>query len=335
MNHKILAIYDQEEEYGIRLSEYLTKKENHLFQIHVFTKKEALQKFCKKNMITVIMIAEASYYAEADELKSDFRIILSDRGFMNMSGYSTIRKYQSCEKIWKEIIRIVGSDKFACSTDMKRTRMIGIYTPIRRCLQTSFALLLGQILAKKRSVLYLNFEPFAGYSRFQKTGANEDIINLMYFITNAKDKFYEHFQNSLRSVSGLDYIPPAFSFVDLAIITPEQWLQMINMIVSECTYDFIIFDLSDNLQGLFQILEQCERVYTITREDGISLAKINQYERLLSETEYRGIIEKTKHFKFPEFRSIPNEIEQLPFCELAKYIKIIIKEDLDEQLSEM
>jgi len=335
LNHKILAIYDQDEEYGSRLTEYFSKKQNHPYQIHLFTKKEAIQRFCKKNTITGLLISESSYFAEADELKTDFRILLLDCGFENVVGYSSIRKYQSCEKIWKEIVRLIGPDKFIGSTEMKRTKVIGVYTPIRRCLQTSFALLLGQMMAKKKSVLYLNFEPFSGYSRFQKTGANEDITNLMYFISNARDKFYQQFQNSIRSVCGLDYLPPAFSFIDLAIITSEQWLQLLHMIESECSYDFIILDLSDNLQGLFQILEQCERVYTITREDGISMAKINQYEQLLSETEYRGIIERTKHFKFPEFRSIPNEIDQLPFCELAKYIKIIIKEDLDEQLSEV
>ena len=335
LNNKILVIFDQEEEYAIRLAEYLKKKGASPFQIQVFTKKEMLLKYLKKNEIAIFMIAEASYFEEADEIKVFCKILLVDRQICEIEGYHSIKKYQSSEKLWKEAIRLYGMENVAIGSDNKKTKVIGIYTPIRRCLQTSFALLLGQILAKKKNILYLNFEPFAGYSRFNMNSCKEEITNLMYFISNAREKFYQHFQTSIRSVNGLDYIPPAFSFVDLSIITAEQWIKLIEMIISECSYDYVILDLSDNLQGLFQILENCDRVYTITRDDGISMAKINQYEKLLTELEHRGINEKTKKFKFPEFRNIPYEIEQLPFCELSKYTRIIVREDLNEQLPEM
>ena len=335
MNNKILVIFDQEEDYAIRLSEYLRKKGNMPFQIQVFTKKEIFQKFNKKYKIDILMIAEASFFQEANEIKALCKVLLTDRGKCEMEGFSAIRKYQSSDKIWKEIVRLCDVESSLLFSERKKTNIIGIYTPIGRCLQTSFALLLGQMLAKKKNVLYLNFEPFAGYGRFIKSNGKEELTNLMYFISNAKDKFFPQFQSSIRSVNGMDYIPPAYSFIDLSIITAEQWIMLIDIIITECSYDYLILDLSDNLQGLLQILENCDNVYTITRDDGISMAKINQYEKLVSETEYCGIIEKTKRFRFPEFRNIPFEMEQLPFCELAKYVKSIIKEDLDEQLSEV
>ena len=47
---------------------------------------------------------------------------------------------------------------------LKKTMVIiGVFSPLGRCLKTSFALALGQILAKERAVLYLNLESYSGF----------------------------------------------------------------------------------------------------------------------------------------------------------------------------
>ena len=38
----------------------------------------------------------------------------------------------------------------------KELKLIGVYSPVGKCLQTSFAFVLGQLLSKKHKVLYLN-----------------------------------------------------------------------------------------------------------------------------------------------------------------------------------
>ncbi|MDQ9824849.1 hypothetical protein RFZ44_16190, partial [Acinetobacter sp. 163] len=45
----------------------------------------------------------------------------------------------------------------------KTTEILGVYSPVGRCLKTSFALALGQILARERAVLYLNLEEYSGF----------------------------------------------------------------------------------------------------------------------------------------------------------------------------
>ena len=42
-----------------------------------------------------------------------------------------------------------------------------LYSPVHRCLQSSFALTLGQLLSEKHPTLYLNFEHYIGISELR------------------------------------------------------------------------------------------------------------------------------------------------------------------------
>ena len=45
--------------------------------------------------------------------------------------------------------------------EKKKTEFLGVYSPLGRCLQTSFAWTLAQILSEERAVLYLNMEEYS------------------------------------------------------------------------------------------------------------------------------------------------------------------------------
>ncbi len=338
MSKNILAICDKEEEYVYRFQEYLNRKKVFPFQVQVFTRVDQLYLYSEKNKIDILIISESIYTEKIERMEVNQIVVLIETGILQQEGLFTIRKYQSSEKIIHEILYYYGqrneNDKQE-SKRLKDTKLIGIYTPVGRCLQTSFALLLGQFLAKRKNILYLNFEAFSGFGKFMKREYVSDLIDMMYLMNNLQDKFSLKFNNMIQTINGMDYIPPAFSFLDLSSVTGDKWNQFLNNIIEENYYNYIILDLSDNVQGLLPILQKCEVIYTITKEDGIAMAKIDQYEKLLKTMEYQDIIEKTRHFNFPSFKNIPYEVEQLPFCELAKYVKAIIKEDLREELSEM
>ena len=98
--------------------------------------------------------------------------------------------------------------------------------------------------------------------------------------------------------------------------------------MGECgEYDYIILDLTNYVQGLYQILRQCSHVYTITRNDGMALAKIAHYENVLKELAYEDVLEKTRKCSFPIYRQLPVATEDLLYCELADYARKILRED--------
>lgn len=336
MRNNILAICDNEEGYAYRFQEYLNRKKSFPFQVQVFTKIDQLCSFSKTNKIDILMVSETIYTEEIQHMNINHVVVLAETGVLSKEELFIIKKYQSSEKIIHEILYYyekLNDCSEQLSKSCNHTKLIGIYTPVGRCLQTSFALLLGEFLAKKKRVLYLNFEAFSGFGKFMKREYTSDLIDMMYLMNNLQDKFTDKFNDMIQTINGMDYIPPAFSFLDLSSVTGDRWIQFLDSILEEKNYEYVILDLSDNIQGLLSILQKCEVIYTITREDGIAMAKMDQYEKLLKTMEFQDIMEKTKRFNFPIFKNIPYEVEQLPFCELAKYVKAIIKEDLLEEIS--
>ena len=64
-------------------------------------------------------------------------------------------------------------------------------------------------------------------------------------------------------------------------------------------YEIIVVDLGSVLSNVFQILDICDTIYTVTREDIISKAKMNSYEEFLLRNDNDGILQKTVKIKLP------------------------------------
>ena len=65
----------------------------------------------------------------------------------------------------------------------RRSRITGVYSPIGRCGKTSFALTLGQVLAREEKVLYITLEEFSGLSALTGTVYTGGLSDLLYYYT--------------------------------------------------------------------------------------------------------------------------------------------------------
>lgn len=72
-------------------------------------------------------------------------------------------------------------------------------------------------------------------------------------------------------------------------------------------------------------------MYTITRGDGISLAKMDQYEQGLRTMEYEDVLAKTKKIEFPVFKEIPIRFDELTYGDLAHYVRQYIIPDFERE----
>lgn len=93
-------------------------------------------------------------------------------------------------------------------------------------------------------------------------------------------------------------------------------------------YEFIILDLDEGVNGLYDLLKNCCKVYTITRDDSFAQAKMEQYEQILKFNGLEEIAQKTVKCRFPIFRELPAGLELMTHGELAAYARSIIKEDI-------
>lgn len=333
MKKQILAICDTEAEYTRRFCHYVESRGPYPFEIAAFTSKERLKEYCEGQDIPVLLISESDYDLSLDPLVSGQIVVLSENRPEGDAGKEQIYKYQPCENIIREVMSYYVKQN-ACAPALLRNsamKLIGLYSPVHRCFQTTFALTMGQILAKNHKVLYLNFESYSGLQNRLNKEFMTDMSDLMYFVNNARETLYFKLKEMIETIQGLDYIPPAFSYMDLNRITSEQWFTMFSELEKYTSYDYMILDLSDNMQGLFDILRVCYKVFTLMPEDGMALAKQEQYEALLERTRYLDILDKTCKLEMPRVRNIAWNPEQLTYGELAGFIRRIVREELYEE----
>lgn len=329
-----LVLFDRDEEYAIGLMNYFSTRNNRPFEVVTYTTIASFGLFIEEQNADILLISEDALECCGTDMIKELSIpkviVLTEDAAEDMvEDFSTIYKYQSAENIMKEIYEFYAEEDDAVyGTSIKegKTKLIAVYSPVRRSLKTSFAMTMGQILSETQRVLYINLEDYAGFNSLLRTSYATDMSDLIYYISQKKRNFMWKLSSMVQSIGGLDYIPPALCPMDIKEITQEQWLSFFDELAG-CEYETIIIDLGDGVRGIYQILRRCSRIYTPTRDDGISYAKMEQYEALLNVMEYEDILAKTRKLSFSYFKGLERGLDRLVYSELGQYVRALLKED--------
>ncbi|MBE5868970.1 MAG: hypothetical protein E7293_08460 [Lachnospiraceae bacterium] len=334
MKKKILALCDQEADYVQHMTEYLKTRKELPFEIYGYTEPEKLVDFGKAHEIQMLVVAENAYTLQVSRVLAGQTIILKETNQKLLEELPQISKYQRAENVYQFIMERY-LEQISMTEAWKESKgqavIIGLYSPIRRCLQTSFALTLGQLLAERYSTLYISFEHYCGWNRLLKKEGGKDLSDLLCHIDEAEEKFCHRIWIAEQKIGNLGYIPPFYTGQNLIYITAQEWRKLLDKIARTGGYQYIILDLSESLQGVFDMLRMCRRIYTIVREDEPARSKVEQYEQLLRWYEFEDVLEKTRKEILPTFQELPSRLEQFTKGELGSLVKKIIKEDLEVQ----
>ena len=338
MKKSIFAVCDLEASYSCRLMEYIHEKQGKIFEVQAFTSVKNLCEFAKEQEIELLLISTQAMCDEIRKLPIGKIMILSEgEQLEELSNYPCIYKYQASDHLLAEVMSCYADQKPLNPLPLlkKGVRIVGIYSPVKRVLKTSFALTLGQILAKDRAVLYLNLESYSGFPHLLRKEFKADISDLMYFVRRGSDSLIFKLGSMVQSLNNLDYLPPAVSAADIRSVSGEEWSALLDTVKMYSAYDTIILDLDEILDGLPGLLRQCDVIYMPVREDGISIAKIRQYEKMLELQEYEDVLKKTKKLKLPfhsSFGSKEHYLEELIWSELGDFVRTLIREgEMDER----
>ena len=240
-------------------------------------------------------------------------------------------KYQTAEYIVREVM-FYCTEHLAVSIPRPllktETKLIGFYSPVKRCLQTSFALTMGQLLADKYKVLYLNMEGCSGLSGRLAPGEGGELTELIYYAHNLSGKLLYRMESLIRRVGELEYVPPVLSAEDLSLVSGNEWRELLSQIGGKCSYDYILLDLSDQIRGLRELLKQCSIVYTLVEDHPIDGIKIREYEADLRASGYGEVLDKTRQCRLPWLEQLPVEAKLLPCTKLGDYVQERIREDM-------
>lgn len=328
-----IAICDDEKEYALCLMEYLRSK-GVPYEIEVFFSPERLLENADTGKVALLIIAESELCGNI--LNRDFpqMLILSESGRCLGGEAPVLSKYQSMEIICDSVLRLCleagkreGAPVPASIRHGNPMKIMGVYSPLSRVLQTTVSIAAGEILSTRYRTLYMNFENFSGLDILLNRHFRGSVSDLLYFNECAREKFSSQMALMVEHLNGLDVLPPMHSFIELRSIRADQWQELFRTIEQVTEYEWLILDLSESTDGLLDILRSCRQVITLTRPDCfISEAKMQQYRSILQDRGYEDVYAKTKQWRMPVFRELPSDFADMTHGELAAALRSLLSD---------
>lgn len=330
MRH-IMAIYDVDPFYAARFADVVNQKEKIPFEVLAFSSFEKLKNFIKDNPVELLLISSAVGREEAEALGAGKVICLSDGETMQADmEFPSVYKYQSSESIIREVMACYCErepDPLSGAAFRSSAKIMGIYSPVGRCLKTSLAITMGQLLAQESRTLYLNLEECSGLSVLTRTEYKEDLSDLLYFYSHGNYNLLR-LNSVVHSIENLDYIPPVRYPEDLAQTEPEQLTGLIEKIAGEGGYENLILDIGSYGKFALSLMRLCSVIFMPVKEDSVSLAKLEAFQSYLDVSGNLGLSEKIKKLKLPYHSSFgrkDNYLEHLLWGELGDYVRQLLR----------
>ena len=336
---KQLAICDGDEQYRQMMQAYLIKRLEG-FEILTFEDLQQAAEYSRKQAFAIVLVSEALYSEDLQGIQAIHIYVLREDGTGDVTKHPYIEKYQSMEQLISSIFMDYSEEAFDLQRNMRKTDKIRyhvFYSPIRKEEQTKAALALGQVLAEKnKKVLYLNLQAFAGWEDSLRTGFYADITDLLYFARRKDNNLKFRFQSMKQTLSGVDYMAPAEDYMDLLLVTENEWISFFEKLSEMDEYNDFILDLSEACQGLYRLLERSDYIYSMQAVTDAQRNSINQYKRLLEKRELSSILEKTSWLEMPrEYFERAVNMERLYTTQIGEYMKGLMLENGNRQIRKM
>lgn len=295
MNHYI-AIFDADCRYAKSLEEYINSKVNFPFKAKAFNESKELEENIFDYSPDVILADESM---RVTDLKLPIIYLTHSKELQNVDNRK-IFKYQRVDILIKKVLDIIANDNVVENVINRKSilKLISFYTPVHKTYSTTTAIALGQELAKKSKVLYINLECFSGFEERFNNSRDKDLTDLLYVLESKKENVSTHILSMSETVNGLDILPVIKNPLDLFSVRYEQWKNMIDSIEQYTDYEYLILDLSDGLDGLFEIKRISDRVVMTVDEDQDE--KLRSYLGYLEISKRKDILEKLYELRIPK-----------------------------------
>ena len=300
MNERNLVICDREIRYADSLGENISMREDLAVRVYVCSGLDKVTELAEERPIHLFLVDEGYTYQERNQIEAN-QVFVLGRGRVTDLGDEEwqVGKYQCADEIVREIFEVyIDKTKENIVRSMKkdRARLVAVYSPIHRVGKTTFAIALGKECAEKKKVLYLNLEEYAGVPE----GEGLTLGDVLYYMRQGKGNLSIRLQAAVRKNGELDYLMPIPIVQDLKEVSEKEWEILLKELVENSMYEMVILDVGESVQGLFRILEKCNRIYMPILEDEISQNKLKQYDENLKQLNLEKIERTTTRFVIPE-----------------------------------
>ncbi len=302
MSDKNVVICDREIRYANGLGENIAEREDLAVKVYVCSSFERVLELEQAKKIHIFIVDEEITYAQRTQIGANQVFVLA-RGKVADLGEEewAIGKYQCADEIIRQVFEFYvdrTKENVMRCMNKERARMVAVYSPIHRVGKTTFALALGKECAKRKKVLYLNLEEYAGMEVSQDTNMN--LGDLLYYLRQGNGNLGIRLQAAVKEDEGLDVVPPIPVVLDLKEVTWEEWEALITQLLENSLYEMVVLDVGESVQGLFPLLELCDRVYMPVLEDENSRRKLKQYQDNVEQLKLEKLKRITYQFVMPQ-----------------------------------
>ena len=296
MSSKSLVICDEDVNYAARLAAFFNGKRELAFQVKICGNPVEMQNVLTDNAKSILLLNESFVQDElVKEWQGELLILSETKRTSNYEEKERLFKYQSGSKILLQILEKCGEQNMDGVWRVRKSspgRVIGFFSPVRRVGQTTFAMTKSKELSKDCNVLYINLEAYAGCEGLFSQDQDRNMSTLLYYAKQESDNVGMILTTVVCSKNGVDYIPPVKNSEDLHAVTKDEWLWLFRELLRNSIYDVLVLDLSECIQGLYEILKFCDEVYMLTADDQTAASKIKQYEQDLRQMGYLEVAER-------------------------------------------
>lgn len=326
---RILAVYGIDPSYGERFADYVNQKEKVPFTAMSFSSLDKLKQYGEEHAIEILLVDEEAREQVKDVKAKQVMVLCQGELVEQKEELPSIYKYQSGDCVMREVLARYCSQPMEPALALLGTKaaVLGVYSPVNRCLKSSLALTLSQQLARDESVLYMNLEEYSGFSRLVSSDYEMDLSDVLYLYRQGAYNWMR-LKSMIYNWGNMDYIPPVRYAEDLSQVSPEEMALLIDRIARESGYDKIVVDVGQMGRGVLPILSICDVVYMPVREDLVSAAKIEEFEEYMEEAGDKAVRDKIQKLRLPSpGRIVRREgyLEQLLFGELGDYVRQLLK----------
>lgn len=269
MENKILVICDSEPTYAELLTKQLLRLDEGTLEIRKFSDMSKLKEFAVDKLITYLLISE-EYKGDLEEVEAlSYYFLTNSKGEVENDFLDSeyLYRYQAVKDIYEKIVGYKHYNQEMKSKEIlnQRTEIIGMYNPVRRSGQTTFARAMAAELGRKKlKVLYINLDEI-GVSvdklrDFEKDVEGKgNISDIIYYLKQKSEQLPELIKRATHQGRRYDFIAPPAIFTELQSVTQQEWILLMDYL-KNADYQRIILDLDSKIQGYLEILDKCDRV---------------------------------------------------------------------------
>ncbi|MCR4764012.1 MAG: hypothetical protein K5696_10835 [Lachnospiraceae bacterium] len=319
-----LVIVDEDAEFLRRLDGCLRARLGFPASVCDYTEAAMLASHPGKEETAVLILPERML--DKVSLEGFPRVVILDEGLGIRAEAPVIRrigKYRPLGGLIDAVTEMVmesGMLKTAGTGAGNRARLIGFFTPVSRCLQTTASLTLGQLLASDRRVLWIGCEAFSGQPG-PGTGEGSDLTELLYYEECEQDRTALHIERTRIRIGALDVIAPPALYTTVTDTEPERWRELFVRIAEKTDYDCIIADLRAGIRGLTELLGVFDRIVMIGRQDPVSAERTRRLMLSWKRMGSGDLPGRVRQVEFPVFRRLPADPSRYGEGELAECIR--------------